>query len=73
MFRLRLLLAAACLAHIAAHADIPASYAPLVPQPAFSFTQRLFDLTPAFTQARAQDGGHGALIVLLRPSKSTTT
>jgi DNA-nicking Smr family endonuclease len=24
----------------------------------------------AFTQARAQDGGHGALIVLLRPSKA---
>jgi DNA-nicking Smr family endonuclease len=22
----------------------------------------------AFTQARAQDGGHGALLVLLRPS-----
>ncbi len=27
----------------------------------------------AFTQARAQDGGHGALIVLLRPSKAATT
>lgn len=38
-----------------AHADIPAAYQPLVPQPAFSFTQRLFDLTPAFTQARAQN------------------
>lgn len=25
----------------------------------------------AFTQARAQDGGHGALIVLLKPSKPT--
>lgn len=25
----------------------------------------------AFTQARAQDGGHGALIVLLKPSKAT--
>lgn len=39
----------------AAHADIPASYQPVVPQPAFSFTQRLFDLTPAFEQARAQN------------------
>ena len=27
----------------------------------------------AFAQARAQDGGHGALIVLLRPSKAATT
>ena len=27
----------------------------------------------AFTQARAQDGGHGALIVLLRPSKAAAT
>ena len=26
----------------------------------------------AFTQARAQDGGHGALIVLLKPSKAAT-
>ncbi len=55
MFRLRLLFAAACLTHITAHADIPAAYQPLVPQPPFSFTQRLFDLTPAFEQARAQN------------------
>jgi DNA-nicking Smr family endonuclease len=27
----------------------------------------------AFTQARAQDGGHGALIVLLRPSKAAAS
>ena len=26
----------------------------------------------AFAQARAQDGGHGALIVLLRPSKAAS-
>ena len=27
----------------------------------------------AFTQARAQDGGHGALIVLLRPSTAAAS
>jgi thiol-disulfide isomerase/thioredoxin len=36
-------------------ADIPGHFQPLVPQPPFSFTQRLFDLTPAFEQARAQN------------------
>lgn len=38
-----------------AHADLPDSFQPLVPQPPFSFTQRVFDLSPAFAQARAQD------------------
>ena len=38
-------LAAACLLHGTAFADIPTAYQPVVPQPAFSFTQRLFDLT----------------------------
>ena len=55
MLRLPALAIAACLLHGTAFADIPASYQPVVPQPAFSFTQRLFDLTPAFEQARAQN------------------
>ena len=52
---MRLIASALLFIAATAHADIPAAYQPLVPQPAFSFTQRLFDLTPAFTQARAQN------------------
>lgn len=53
---MRLIVAALVLLSAAhARADIPSSYQALVPQPPFSFTQRLFDLTPAFEQARAQN------------------
>jgi len=39
----------------AARAEIPDLYAPIVPPAAFSFTQRLFDLDPAFARARQLD------------------
>jgi len=34
------------------HAEIPDAYQPLVIKPAFSFTERRVDLTPALLQAR---------------------
>jgi hypothetical protein len=50
---MRLLLLAICLAFAPfARADIPDEYQPVVVRSPYSFTQRLFDLTPAFQQAR---------------------
>jgi|SRR6185369_1235854 len=39
----------------AAQAEIPEAFHPIVVKPPFSFTERVFDLTPAFAKAKAKN------------------
>lgn len=44
-----------CVSALSAWGAIPGNYHPIVVEAPFSFSERLFDLTPAVTQAKAQN------------------